>query len=144
MKKSYPKPQKFTPRNPKKYIGDVNNIIARSQLESKYFLFCDLNDGIVKWNSEEVIVPYLSPIDNKVHRYFIDLYVETNKGNKFLVEIKPYSQTIKPKNCSKKKQITLLKEAKTFAINSAKWEAAKSFAEKRGCKFIVMTEKDIK
>lgn len=144
MAKSYPKPQKFIPKNPSKYIGDYRNIISRSGLETKFFLMCDNNPSIVKWNSEDVVIPYVSPLDNKPHRYFIDLYVENNKGEKFLVEIKPYSQTLPPKKTAKKRQRTLLNEVQTYMVNDAKWQAAKSFAEKNGCKFVIMTERDIK
>lgn len=143
-KRPYPKPQKFIPKNKSKYVGDVNNIIARSNLEFKYFLMCDNNTNIVKWNSESVVVPYISPLDDRPHRYFIDLFIQNKKGEKYLIEIKPYSQTIKPRKGARKKQKTLLNEVKTWAVNSKKWEAATEYAEKNGCKFIIMTERDIK
>jgi len=144
MKKSYPKPQKFIPRNPHKYVGDVNNIISRSGLETSFMLLFDNSTNIVKWCSEEIVVPYINPFDNKPHRYFVDFWVETNKGSKFLVEIKPYSQCVEPRKTQGKREKTLINEKITYQINQSKWNHAKQFAEKHGMKFIVMTEKDLK
>jgi len=92
--KKYPKPQKFIPRNPHKYIGDVNRIIARSGLEISYMRFFDSSNNIVAWNSEEIVVNYLNPFDNKLHRYFVDFWAQTKNGDKFLIEIKPHSQCL--------------------------------------------------
>lgn len=141
--KRYPKPRKFIPKNPSKYVGDVKQIVARSNLEFRYFSFCDNNPQIKKWNSEGVVIPYISPLDNKPHRYYVDLYVENSNGKKFLVEIKPKSQTTKPRNSAKKKQKTLINEVATFAVNDAKWKYAEAFAKKNGMEFIIVTEKDI-
>ena len=142
--KKYPKPQKFIPRNPHKYIGDVNRIIARSGLEISYMRFFDSSNNIVAWNSEEIVVNYLNPFDNKLHRYFVDFWVQTKNGDKFLIEIKPHSQCLEPKMTKGKRQKTFINEQITYQINQHKWKFAKSFAEKQGMKFIVMTEKDLK
>jgi hypothetical protein len=125
-------------------MGDVNNIIARSQLEIKFFTLCDNNSEIIKWSSECVFCYYISPLDNKPHRYFIDLFIQNDKGDKYLVEIKPYSQTIPPRKTQGKREKTLLNEVKTYAVNKAKWDYADAFAQKQGCKFIILTEKDLK
>ena len=79
----------YKPINPSKYKGESWNIIFRSNLELKCFEHIDLNRDVLKWNSEEVVVPYLSPIDNRYHRYFVDLWIQTAKGQ-FIIEIKPY------------------------------------------------------
>ena len=88
---------KFLPTNRKKYKGDVTNIIYRSLWERKFMVYCDENNDIVEWGSEELIVPYISPIDNKQHRYFPDFYIKTKNGDKFMVEIKPKKFTRPPK-----------------------------------------------
>lgn len=142
-RRPYPKPQKFIPRNPSKYVGDVNQIIARSNLEFRYFQLCDTSNKIKKWNSEDWVVPYISPVDGKPHRYFVDLYIEKTDGKKFLIEIKPLSQTKPPRKTAKKRQKTLINEARTWAVNEAKWEYAEAFAKKHGMEFVIMTEKDL-
>ena len=79
------------------------------------------------------------------HRYYIDFYVEFKNGCKFLVEIKPYSQTKKPvlrkSNC--KAAMRYQNELITYYINQSKWKAAKEFADKRNLQFIVITEKEL-
>lgn len=144
MARPYPTPQLFKPKNPQKYVGDPNKIVCRSGLELKFFLKCDNNSRIVKWGSEEIFCHYISPLDNKPHRYFIDLYILNDKGEKYLVEIKPYSQTLEPRRTKGKREKTLLNEVKTYAVNKAKWDFATEFAKKQGCKFIILTEKDLK
>lgn len=144
MSRSYPKPVKYKVRNTEKYIGNINNVIARSGLELKFFYFFDNNPNIVKFSSEEIVVPYMNPFDNKVHRYIVDFYVKTKNGDKFLVEIKPHSQCLEPKKTKGKREKTLINEQITYQINQSKWKFAKAFAEKQGMKFIVMTEKDLK
>lgn len=134
----------FRPKNPNKYIGKLNQICYRSSLELKFFLMCDNNPQIVKWGSEEIHCYYISPLDNKPHRYFIDLFIQNDKGDKYLVEIKPYSQTLEPRRTKGKREKTLLNEVKTYAVNKAKWDFATEFAKKQGCKFIILTEKDLK
>ena len=142
----YPKAKKFFPKNPEKYVGDVNNIVCRSGIEYRYFKFFDENSSIVKYSSEEVIIPYVSPIDKKVHRYFPDfmIQVKTKDGKlkNFLIEIKPSSDLIEPK-AGKKTTKRLLSEMVTWETNKAKWESAKKFAKKHNMDFLVMTEKTI-
>ena len=88
---------KYRPTNRKKYRGDVNNIIYRSLWERTFMKYCDDNPDIIEWGSEEIIIPYVSPIDGRRHRYFPDFFVKTSKGDKFLIEVKPKSQTKPPK-----------------------------------------------
>lgn len=135
----------YKPLNPKKWKGDVNNIIYRSGLELKYFSYCDRNPNVLEIASEEFFIPYKG-LDGKTHRYFVDLWVKVKdiegKIKEFIIEIKPYSQTIKP---AAPKRITKnYKEAlRTYFVNELKWEAARKFAEKNNAKFVILTEKHI-
>ena len=97
---------KYKPSYPKKYKGDPNNIVYRSLWERKFMVYCDNNQNILEWGSEEVIVPYRSPIDNRYHRYFPDFYIKVKESNgmikKMIIEIKPFKQCIEPKVKKKK------------------------------------------
>ena len=136
----------FRPQNPNKYRGDSTNIIYRSRWELYFMSYLDKHPDILEWNSEEIIVPYRSPIDGKVHRYFPDFWVKSvdreGKKSMSLIEIKPYSQTKEP---VPKKKLTksYLYEVKTWGINTAKWKAAESFCKDRGWKFMIMTENEL-
>jgi hypothetical protein len=109
--------------------------------------FCDTTDTVLRWNSEEIIVPYKSPIDGKFHRYFVDFWIETmNKEGgveQSLIEIKPKKQTKKPIIKENKLSKSKLQEVKEWMINNAKWEAAKEFCDNRGWKFLILTETEI-
>lgn len=133
----------FKPRNAAKFDGQ--SCIYRSGLELKFFRFCDTNPNVVKWSSEKVIIPYISPLDNRVHRYFVDNYVVIREGNKltkYLVEIKPHSQTQPPKTKYKKKK-NLIYEQNMWSVNTAKWSAAEAYAAKANMKFIIITDKNL-
>lgn len=133
----------YKPINPIKYSGDQTNIVMRSSWETKFAIWCDNNPSVIKWSSEETIVPYISPIDNKAHRYFIDFKIQIRTNNKaikiYLVEIKPDSQTRPPKPPSKKTR-RYLQEVMTWGVNDAKWKAATTYAKDRSWEFIVLTE----
>lgn len=136
----------FKPANPEKYIGDPTNIVYRSGWEKKFMNYLDENLSIIRWGSEEVVVPYISPVDNRPHRYFVDFYVEA-KGvdgsiKKMLVEIKPYAQTLEPK-MPKKKTKRFITEVMTYGVNQAKWKAAQNYCDKKGWVFQVLTENEI-
>lgn len=136
---------RFRPKNPSKYKGDPRNIIFRSSWERKLMAFLDSHPDIVRWSSEELVIPYLSPIDNKIHRYFPDFVVE--KRNKLgqtemlVIEIKPSSQTKPPKKSRNTKR--MITEAMTYEVNKAKWEQAQKFCDSKGWKFIIFTEKEL-
>lgn len=133
----------FRPRNPKKYIGDSNNIIYRSTWECKVMSWLDQNPAIISWASEELIVPYVSPIDNRRHRYFPDFIVKmrTKDGTlkTMMLEVKPKKQTIQPEV---RKRLTkqYLMEVQTWGVNQAKWKAATEFCLDRGWQFMLITE----
>jgi len=137
---------KFKPKNTKKYIGDVNNIEYRSSWELKCMNHFDTASYVYGWNSEGVIIPYISPKDTKYHRYFIDFLIVTKdkNGEKVvtLIEVKPKAQTVPPKSKGKKKS-RFLQEAMTFDINIKKWEAAELYCKRRGWNFMIMTEEHI-
>ena len=133
---------KFKPRNPSKYEGDPTKIEYRSSWEFQYMMKLDADPSVLKWSSEEKIVPYKSPKDNRVHRYFVDFYVKkkTDKGIiEFLVEIKPKAQTMPPKVQSKPTK-RYMDEVMTWGVNSAKWKAAEAFCKTKGWDFIILTE----
>jgi hypothetical protein len=137
----------FKPTYPKKYVGSLP-IIYRSGLELRYFRWCDRNPRILEWGSESVVVPYVSPKDGKVHRYYIDGVVKfrtQDGGSKtFLIEVKPHKQTMAPKPSKRKKRSTILHEQIQWAVNQAKWESATKFAKKNDCEFLILTEKNLK
>lgn len=144
--KRYPDPVRYIPKNPDKYLGDGNNIWLRSSWERKFAVWADRNPAVLNWGSEEIIIPYLSPVDGKMHRYFPDfaMTVKTRSGGvrKFIVEIKPYSQSVMPVKGNKKNK-TFLNEAATYTVNQAKWQAAEMFCKKSGIEFVVLTERDL-
>jgi hypothetical protein len=130
---------KYIPQNPEKYIGDVSNIVCRSLWERNICKFCDINESIIKWSSEEIVIPYLSPIDKKQHNYYPDFLIQfkNQEGLKtWMVEVKPKKQTILKENASKQEKMI-------WIINNAKWEAAKRFCDKNKMEFKVITEKEI-
>jgi hypothetical protein len=138
---------RFTPINPQKYAGDASNIIYRSSWEKKVMIRLDTSPSVVAWSSEEHVIPYLSPIDGKIHRYFVDFVVKykdqrTGDMKKMMIEVKPFKQTqppVKGKRTTKR----FLEESHTYIINQAKWNSATNFASKHGYEFKIMTEKDL-
>ena len=137
---------KYVLRNPEKYIGDKNGIVYRSSWELRVLKWLDENPKVKKFSSEEIIIPYYSPVDKKMHRYFPDFYVEVESRSgdikKYLVEVKPLIQTKEPE---KKKRVTkgYVQNYLTFQVNSAKWNAATTFCQTHGWTFMLLTEKDI-
>lgn len=146
MARNAPYSGKFIPKNPKKYIGDHTNIIYRSSWECKVMSWLDKNPDIVSWASEELIIPYVSPVDNRVHRYFPDFLVKTKTRDgslkTLLLEVKPKKQTIQP---VPKKRVTkqFLNEVTTYAVNMAKWKAAREFCDDRKWEFRILTEEHL-
>ncbi len=137
---------KYKPSFPKKYKGDPNNIICRSSWERRFCHWCDLNENILEWGSEEFFIPYLSPVDNRVHRYYPDFIIKvkesTGKIKTYVIEVKPERQTRPP---VKKSRVTksFLYEAQTYAVNQAKWKAAQEWCADRLLEFKVITEKEL-
>ena len=134
---------RFKPNNPKKYKGDPTNIVYRSSWELKLMFKLDSDPKVISWGSEEIIIPYVSPVDGKVHRYFVDFIVTqiNSKGNKetILIEVKPKSQTMPPKTPAKKTK-RYINEVFTWGVNEAKWKAATEYCKDRNWQFNIMTE----
>ncbi len=137
---------RYFPTNPKKYKGNPNQIIYRSLWERKVMVYCDKNDAILEWGSEEIIVPYLSPWDGRIHRYFPDFYMKVRQADgstkKFIVEVKPKAQC-KPPKIPKRKTKKYLNEVRTWAINDAKWKHAVEYCKDRNMEFIILTEVEL-
>jgi len=137
---------KFHPKYPQKYKGDPTNIIYRSLWEMRFMRYLDQHPSVMLWASEEVIIPYISPVDKKVHRYFPDFWVRMKAQdgtiNNVLIEIKPHQQTkipVKPQKLTRK----FINEARTYSVNQAKWKAAEEFCRDRNWQFKVLTEKEL-
>ena len=135
----------FKPKHPEKYVGDPTNIVYRSSWEVKVMSWLDNNDSIITWASEELFIPYISPVDNRWHRYFPDFVVKVrrkdNSSTIFMLEVKPEAQTKlrQPKRVTKQ----YINEAATYAVNQAKWKYAEEFCKDHGWVFRVVTEKDL-
>lgn len=136
---------RFKPKNPKKYNGSADNIIYRSSWELRVMKYLDESPNIIWWASEELAIPYRSPVDQKMHRYFPDFIVKVREKTglimTYILEVKPEKQTKVP--IQKRKTQKYLQEAATYAINQEKWRAADIFCQDHGWKFKVVTEKDL-
>lgn len=134
----------FRPRNPQKYLGDPNNIVYRSGWELKFMKWCDRNENILEYGSEEFFIPYFDPTTNRVRRYFPDFIIkvceQSGEIKKYVIEIKPKRQTMPPVQTSKKRTKTYINELKTYAVNEAKWKSCKEWCEDRMLEFRIITE----
>ena len=138
---------KYKPENPKKYKGDPTNIVYRSLWERKFMRYCDLNESVNQWQSEEFWIPYKSPLDGKIHRYFPDFFVKykDSKGNTrtVVIEIKPKKEVLMPEQNPKRRTKAWANKVQTWVVNQAKWKAAKEFCDDRKYEFRIMTEEDL-
>ena len=136
---------KFTPQNPQKYNGNPDNIIYRSSWELRCMKWFDDNPNIIWWSSEELAIPYYSPVDKRMHRYFPDFIIKVKRKDDtimtYVVEVKPEAQTKKPTQKRKTKQY--IKESITYVVNQMKWKAADEFCHAHGWQFKIVTEKDL-
>ena len=137
---------KYRTQNPSKYIGNSNNIICRSLWERRVCRYLDENSNVLQWGSEEMVIPYYSPVDRKNHKYYPDFIAEikSKKGEikTYVIEVKPKKQTRPPKK-PKRKTKSYLNECITYTINEAKWKSAKKLCQKKGWDFIILTEDNI-
>lgn len=137
---------RFHPQNPEKYLGDVRNIIYRSSWELRFLRWCDQNVNIIEYGSEEFFIPYLSPLDNRVHRYYPDFLIKVRHKDgyvkRYVVEVKPDKQTRPPKQ-GKRVTKSFIYETKTYAVNQAKWKAAQEWCKDRLLEFKIITEKEL-
>ena len=137
---------KYRPTYPQKYKGNPNNIICRSSWERRFCHWCDMNQNILEWGSEEFSIPYISPIDNRVHKYYPDFIIKVKESSgqikTYVIEVKPEKQTKEP---VKKSRVTksYIYEVTTYAVNQAKWKAANEFCKDRLIEFKIITENDL-
>ena len=134
---------RYKPKNPAKYVGDVDGVVYRSMWERHVMKWCDESSDIEQWNSEEVVVPYICETDKRPHRYFIDFAIKYKSGKMILVEVKPFKETMKPEKKQGKTRKTLLTEGLTYVKNQSKWKAAREYALDRGWTFEIWTEKEL-
>jgi len=134
----------FKPKNPKKYNGDANNIVYRSSWELRVMKYLDENPRVIWWASEELYIPYVSPVDNRVHRYFPDFIAKVKQEDKettLVLEVKPFKQTQQPTQARRTKRF--IQETVTYAVNQQKWKAAEMFCKEHGWQFKLITEKEL-
>lgn len=136
----------FTPKNPKKYKGDPTKIIYRSRWEKDVMKYLDENTSVIEWQSEEIAIPYISPLDNRYHRYFPDFLIKIREADgkikTIMIEVKPLAQTREPK-AKKRKTKQYITEVSTWAVNTAKWKSAREYCENRGWSFQFITEREL-
>ena len=136
---------KYTPHNPQKYKGNSSNIICRSNWERTFCKYCDLNENVLNWASEEFSIKYISPLDHKIHRYYPDYLIEVKENGKrkrYIIEVKPKKQTNPPKIRSRVTK-SYIYEMKTYTVNRAKWKAAEEFCKDNGMQFKIITEEEL-
>tara|TARA_Y100000385_G_C12919343_1_gene561857 strand:+ start:338 stop:778 length:441 start_codon:yes stop_codon:yes gene_type:complete len=131
---------KFIPKNTKKYVGDSRQIVYRSGYELKFMNWCDMNVDVMSWSSESIIIPYRSPLDKRIHKYYVDFYVNI-KGKSYLIEIKPSRFTKPPE--PRKRTKRYLEEVAQWGVNESKWKSAKEYCLDRGWEFKIITEKEL-
>ena len=126
---------RYIPKNPKKYKGDHSKVIYRSLWERRFMAYCD---------SSVSIIPYLSPWDKKIHRYFPDFYIKTKQHDgslkKFIIEVKPKAQCKPPPSQPKRKTKRWFNEVKTWGVNEAKWKYANEWCLDNNMEFKILTE----
>ena len=136
----------FIPKNSVKYKGRYP-IIVRSTWERMFSQWLDMNPSVIEWSSESHVVNYYDPVQMKRRRYYPDYYmkVTTRDGGfrKYLVEIKPYRETLPPKKTKGQSKKTKLYQESTYLTNQAKWEAAKRYCQKMGLEWKIITEKEM-
>lgn len=137
---------KFSPKNSNKYLGDPTNIWYRSLWERRVMVYLDESANVVEWSSEEIIIPYLSPVDNRYHRYFPDFFIRVRNKKGLLegivLEVKPLAQSKPPKIATRVTK-RVIQEVMTYGVNEAKWKAADEYCKDRGWTFKVVTEKEL-
>lgn len=135
----------YKPENPKKYVGNPNQIVYRSLWERKLMRYCDTNTKVISWASEEIAIKYYNPVKKRVARYYPDFYMEyidkEDIKKKCLIEVKPAKET-KPPQYKRRTKGVLIAEA-MFEQNQAKWKAAREFCLDNGWEFKILTEKEL-
>ena len=134
---------RFRPKNHKKYKGDPTKVYYRSLWERRFMHYCDNTPSILEWNSEEIIIPYVSPLDNRIHRYFPDFYIKVRNVSgtvrREIIEVKPKRQCEPPKKPQRQTK-KYLREVATYGVNQAKFKAAEEYCKNRKYNFRILTE----
>ena len=138
---------KYKPSHPKKYKGNPNNVICRSSWERKFCTWCDLNENILEWGSEEFAIKYYDPVKSKMRRYYPDFIIKVAEKSgqikTYVIEIKPKKQTMPPNPNPKRKTKSWLHEVCTWETNNAKWKAADEFCKDHLLEFKIITEDEL-
>ena len=132
---------RFVPKNPQKYVGkSVKNIFFRSSWELHFLKWLDNTNAVLRYGSEELAIPYVSPLDGRVHKYYPDMIImyldNTGQVRKEIIEIKPYKESVATPKMTER-------DAKALMVNQAKWKYAADWATKNGAIFRVITEKTL-
>lgn len=131
---------RFIPQNSQKYVGDVRQIFWRSSWEYKFMLWLDKNNAVLRWGSESLAIPYINPLDNKVHKYYPDMIImyidNSGQVKKEIIEIKPYKQTVATPKMSERDKLAVI-------VNQAKWKYAAEWAQRNGAEFRILTERNL-
>lgn len=134
---------RYRVKNPEKYKGNYEKVYYRSSWELKFMVYCDNNSAVLEWGSEEVVIPYISPLDGRRHRYFPDFYIKVKQKDgstkKIIIEVKPKHQT-RPPTPQQRKTKKFINEVRTWGVNEAKFKAAQSWTKDRGMEFMILTE----
>lgn len=134
----------FKPRNPSKYVGNLDGIEFKSGLELAAFRQIDHHSSVVQWSVESVKVPYR--FKGRSHHYIVDIWMKvlTRDGSykEYLVEIK-HTKNIKKPSYNKRRTKTFDKNLLEWERNQAKWKSATNYANKRNMKFTLLTEEKI-
>lgn len=133
---------RYLPIHPEKYKGNENPIF-KSNLERLFMRYCDSNENVVYWSYEGLHIKYLDKSSNpeKTRNYYIDftIWVKSPNGlRKIWVEIKPKSETVKPKDANNTRAMM------TWLKNMSKWNQAKITAKQCGAEFKVLTEEQLR
>ena len=125
--------------NPQKFVGGKPPYY-RSSWELAFMRMCDNHPNITKWASENVKIPYRSPLDGKYHNYVPDFmlqYIDKNGAEHVeLIEIKPRNQTVMESARTQGQKMQT-------AMNAAKWTAAQEWRKRKGIRFKVLNEDQI-
>lgn len=132
----------------RKYIGNKDNIVYRSSWEKKVLDWCCNSSKVKRFSSEELVIPYISKLDGKEHRYFCDFYIELEKNDgtlqRLAVEVKPYAKYINAiegvKEGSNKRRF--INESIEAQRNRDKWNQITKICKKHGIQFIILHERN--
>ncbi len=143
-RKSNTQKSKYVPINYKKYIGNANNILCRSSWERAVCHWCDTSNSVIEWGSEEIVIPYISLVDGRKHKYYIDFYIKAKNDkieSQYIIDVKPFKQTLPPE--AKGSKISQAKRLIEYNRNKSKWSAAIEYALNNKMKFEIWTEKTL-